>query len=237
MAELAAKHLLNCGAKRILIVNRTYENADKLAQELNGEAAPFDDFDKRLPEADIVICSTGAPHYLIHEDQVRRALDIRRNNPMLMIDISVPRNIDPSISEMDNIFVFDVDDLESIAESNRAEREREALRAEAIIESEVDRFAASMAEGDLNAVIAAFRSQVSAMAFAELERSRKRLGDLDQEQEETLRVMLNAIVNKFTQPVIKQMKDSDDGHSLYLEAWRELYHRDDKDRSNAKRAK
>jgi glutamyl-tRNA reductase len=228
MAELAAKHLLNYGADRLMIVNRTYQNAVALAQQMNGEPVHFEDFEKRLPEAEIVLCSTGAPSYLLHADQVRRALERRRNRPMLMVDISVPRNIDPEIGRLDNAFLFDVDDLESIAEANRAERAREASRAEEIIEAEAERFLRARAEGDLNAVIGAFRQQVSELAFSELERSRKRLGDLSEEQEQALRVMLNAIVNKFTNPVIKQMRESEDGHSPHLSAWRDLYHRDHK---------
>ncbi len=227
MAELAARHLLNYGATHILIANRTYDNAALLAQEMNGEPVSFDDLDERLPEAEIVICSTGAPHYLITPNQIRRALETRRNHPMMLIDISVPRNIDPAIADMDNAFVFDVDDLESIAEANRTEREREALRAEAIIETEVERFESALAEGDLNAVIGTFRGEMSAIAFAEMERSRKKLGDLSEDQEDALRVMVNSIVNKFTQPIIKQLRESEDGHSNYLKAWREMYHRKD----------
>jgi glutamyl-tRNA reductase len=226
MAELAAKHLLNYGANRLLIVNRTFENAVALAREMNGEPASFDDFEKRLPEADILICSTGAANYLVRSDHVRRALERRRNRPMLLVDISVPRNVDPAIGRLDNAFLFDVDDLESIAEANRAEREREALRAEEIIEVEAELFVRALAEGDLNAVIGAFRQHVSEIAFAEFERSRKRLGDLTDDQEQALRVMINAIVNKFTHPMVKQLRESEDGHSPYLSAWRDLYHRD-----------
>jgi glutamyl-tRNA reductase len=226
MAELAAKHLLNYGASRLVIANRTYENAVALARELNGEPVHFEEFEKRLPEAEILICSTGAPNYLIHPDQIRRALERRRHRPMLLVDISVPRNIDPAIGRLDNAFLFDVDDLESIAEANRAERQREAMRAEEIIEAEAEQFVRALAEGDLNAVIGAFRQQVNEMAFAELERSRKRLGDLSEDQEQALRVMINAIVNRFTHPVIKQLRESEEGHSPYLSAWRDLYHRD-----------
>jgi len=229
MAELAAKHLLNYGASRLLIVNRTYENAVALARELKGEPVHFEEFEKRLPEAEILICSTGAPHYLIRLDQIRRALERRRNRPMLLVDISVPRNIDPAIGRLDNAFLFDVDDLESIAEANRAERQREAMRAEEIIEAEAEQFFRALAEGDLNAVIGAFRQQVSELAFTELERSRKRLGDLSEDQEQALRLMINAIINRFTHPVIKQLRDSKDGHSPYLSAWRNLYHRDPHD--------
>lgn len=227
MAELAARHLLNCGANKILIANRTYENAVKLAEEMNGEAVRFEDFERRMAEAEVVICSTGAPGYLILPAHVKHALAVRHNRPMLIVDISVPRNVDPAVNQLDNTFVFDVDDLESIAQANLAERTREAQRAEVIITEETERFAAALAEGDINQVIGAFRQQVNSLAIAEFERSRKRLGDLSEEQEEALRVMLNAIVNKFTQPVIKQLRESENGHSPYLSAWREVYHRDE----------
>jgi glutamyl-tRNA reductase len=226
MAELAAKHLLNHGASRLLIVNRTFENAAALAGEVNGEPVPFEEFEARLPEAEILICSTGAPNYLIRPDQVRRALERRRGRPMLLVDISAPRNIHPGIGRLDNAYLFNVDDLESIAKANRAERQREAMRAEEIIEAEAEQFVRDLAEGDLNTVIGAFRQQVSEMAFTEFERSRKRLGDLSDDHEQALRVMINAIVNKFTHPVIKQLRDSENGHSPYLSAWRDLYHRD-----------
>jgi glutamyl-tRNA reductase len=230
MAELAARRLINYGASRLLIANRTYENAERLANELSGAAVRFEDLTRRLPEADIILCSTGAAQYLIRPDHIRPALNARRNRPMLLIDISVPRNVDPAVSELDNVFAFDIDDLEAVTRTNRQEREREALRAEAIIETEAERFAAALAEGDLNKVIGAFRREVVAMAQAELERSRKRLGPLTAEQEEALRIMLNAVVNKLTHPIIKQLRESEEGHSQYLQPWRELYHRDEEKR-------
>ena len=226
MAELAARHLINYGAGRILIANRTFEHAERLARELKGEAVPLETLGQRLAEADIVICSTGAPDYLIRSDQVRRALEARRNRAMLMVDISVPRNIDPAESELDNVYVFDIDDLEAVTAANLKEREREALRAEAIIETEAARFAESLAEEDVNAVIGTFRREIEAMALAEFTRSRKRLGDLTPEQEEGIRLMLHAVVNKFTHPILKQLREADDGPSAYLQAWRKIYRRD-----------
>ena len=226
MAELAARHLNNYGAERILIANRTFEHAEQFARELNGRAIPLAEFERNLAEADIVLCSTGAPHFLIRPDHVHQALNTRRNRPMLLIDISVPRNIDPAISSFDNVFLFDIDDLENVVASNLQEREREALRAEAIIEAEADRFVASLAEGDLNQVIGAFRREVGLMVQTELDRSRKRLGELTPEQEQAVQVLLNAVVNRLTLPVIKQLRESEDGHSLLLEAWRDFYHRD-----------
>jgi len=230
MSELAARHLRNVGASRVLVANRTLENANRLASEMGGEALPFTDFEKRLHEADIVICSTEASHYLIGSDNVRHALSARRNRPILFIDISVPRNIDPSISGLDNVFLFDIDDLENVVSFNRTEREREALRAEAIVDSEVKRFADSLAEGDVNEIIGAFRREVGLMVELELNRSRKRLGPLTNDQEEAVRALVNSIVSRLTLPVIKQLRDGDEGFSRYIEEWRELYHRSDKGR-------
>lgn len=224
MAELAAKHFITNGARRLLIANRTLENAQSLATEMNGEAMSLDDLERRLPEVDIVLCSTGAPHYLITSQQINQALAARRYRPMFLIDISVPRNIDPAISDIDNAFVFDIDDLEAVAEANRQERQREAQRAEEIVQTEAQRFAASLGEGNLNQVIGVFRREIHQLALDELERSRKRLGELSPEQEEAIKIMLNSLVNKFTHPIIRQLRESEDGHSTYLEAFREYYH-------------
>jgi glutamyl-tRNA reductase len=183
------------------------------------------DFEKRLHDADIVICSTEAPHFLVSNEAVRHALAARRNRPMLFIDISVPRNIDPSISNLDNVFLFDIDDLENVVSFNRTEREREALRAEAIVDSEVKRFAESLGDGGINEVIGAFRREVSVMVEMELDRSRKRLGPLTMDQEEALRTLVNSIVRKLTLPAIKQLRESDDGYSRYIEEWRDLNQR------------
>ena len=228
MAELAAKHLMTNGASKLLIASRTFEHAQRLAAEMNGQAIRFEEMEKDLTRADIVICSTGAPHYLIRPEHARRALDARRGNPIFLIDISVPRNIDPATSNLDNVFVFDIDDLQAVAAENRQQRAHEAARAEEIVETEAQRFIEILGEGDLNAVIGTFRREMGRFAQVELERSRKRLGDLTTEQEDAIRVMINAIVNKFANPVIKELRESEDGHSPYLKAFREFYRHDEK---------
>jgi glutamyl-tRNA reductase len=226
MAELAAKHFITNGAKQLLIANRTFEHAKNLAAEMKGEAVPFDALAQRLTDADVVLCSTGAAQYLVTPQQIEHALEKRRYRPMFLIDISVPRNIDPAISDLDNAFVFDIDDLAAVAAANLKERQREAERAELIVAAEAERFAASLTEGNLNKVIGVFRREMQQLAQEELERTRKRLGELTPEQEEALQVMLNSLVNKFTHPIIKQLRDSEDGHSPYLEAFRAFYHQD-----------
>ncbi|MGH7255703.1 MAG: glutamyl-tRNA reductase, partial [Nitrospirales bacterium] len=137
MAKLAARHLVNQGVRQVLITTRNPHNAVELAKRFNGIPVPFDEFRRKLAEADIVLCSTGAAQYLIHAEDVQRAVRQRRNQPIFLIDISVPRNIDPAVKDIDNAFLFDVDDLESHVEQNQEERLREAGKAERMIEEDV----------------------------------------------------------------------------------------------------
>src|SRR6185436_7758767 len=133
MAELSARHLLKAGVSRLLLANRTVERAEHMAAELGGETVDFGALSEHLAAADIIICSTAADRYLITEQMVREARGKRRNRPSFFIDISVPRNIDPAVGKIPNVFLFDIDDLESVISSNIREREREAERAELIV--------------------------------------------------------------------------------------------------------
>src|ERR671920_619903 len=128
MAELAAQHLSGAGAARVLVTNRTYETAQKLAVKFGGEAVEFGALEQTLAQADIVICSTGAREFIITPEMAERARAARRNRPAFFIDISVPRNVDPAVAKLANLFVFDVDDLQAVVASNLREREREAER-------------------------------------------------------------------------------------------------------------
>jgi glutamyl-tRNA reductase len=206
MAELSAKHLLNAGASRVRIVNRTPEAAQKLANEFNGEAVPFAQLDEALAETDVVICSTASPEFVITEEMTRKAREKRRNRPMCMIDISVPRNIDPNAGKVPNVFVFDIDDLESVITSNIREREREAERAELIVQSEVMQFQQSLRLMDMGPTIGALRQRLQEIARTELERQRKHLGTLTPEQEAALEQLLMSTVNKISHPVLNQMR-------------------------------
>jgi glutamyl-tRNA reductase len=208
MAELSAQHLVNAGVARVLIANRTAESAQRLAQEFNGVAVPFDQLVEFLPDADVVICSTGAPDYVLTPAMMRQAIERRRNRPTCMIDISVPRNIDPEVGSVPNVFVFDIDDLESVISSNIREREREAERAELIVQSEVMQFQQSLRVMDIGPTIGAVRQKLQELARAELARQRKRLGPLTPEQEAAVEALLMATVNKISHPVLNQMRRS-----------------------------
>src|SRR5581483_6959812 len=130
MAELAMRHLKNNGAGRILVANRTNDRAKKLALELGGTAVPFENLYEYLVEADIAIVSTGAPDYVLTAAGVAKTIDARRHRPLFLIDIAVPRNIDPDVSKLDSVFSFDIDDLEAAVEANIRERQQEAIEAE-----------------------------------------------------------------------------------------------------------
>lgn len=221
MAELAARHLKGAGASRLLVTNRTLETASRLAAEFDAEAVPYESLDSRLAEADIVICSTGAPDYVLSPEMARRALDERRNRPIFFIDISVPRNIDPAVGEINNLFLFDVDDLEAVVASNIREREREAERAEAIIETEVMRFEECLRKMEIGPQIGQLRKEFQDMARKELARQRGRLGNLTPEQERAIEQLLLSTVNKISHPVVTQMRRSlEAGEHEFESVWR-----------------
>jgi glutamyl-tRNA reductase len=206
MAELSARHLVNAGVSRVVIANRTEETAQQIAAEFGATTVRLDQVDQVLREADVVICSTGAPDYVLTEKRTRKALKRRRNRPTCFIDISVPRNIDPAISNIPNVFVFDIDDLESVISSNIREREREAERAELIVQSEVMQFQQKLRLMDIGPSIGAMRQNFQDVARAELARQRKRLGPLTKDQETAIESLLISTVNKISHPLLNQMR-------------------------------
>ena len=205
MAELAARHLASAGASAILVANRTYETACRLADEFGGRAVPFARLSEGLAEADVVICSTGAREYVVTPERARASRAARRNAPTFYVDISVPRNVDPACAEINNLFVFDVDDLEAVVASNVREREREAMRAGLIVESEVKAFEEVLRALDLGPRIGAFREELQSIARCEFAKSRNRLG-LSPEQERAVEAMLVAAANKIAHPAIQVMR-------------------------------
>jgi glutamyl-tRNA reductase len=224
MAELSAQHLVKAGVARVMVANRTFATAERLASEFGGEAIELSELAKHLAAADIVICSTGASEYVITAELARDALGARRNRPAFFIDISVPRNIDPAIGEINNLFVFDIDDLESVIASNIREREKEAERAELIVESEVMQFQQALRALDIGPIIGALRQKMQDMARQELERHRHRLGPLTPEQERAIESLLISTVNKISHPVMDRMRRSyDAGSEENIRAWREIF--------------
>ncbi|HEV7798073.1 MAG TPA: glutamyl-tRNA reductase [Pyrinomonadaceae bacterium] len=224
MAELSARHLLGAGVTRVLLANRTEERAERLATELGAETIKFESLSDYLAEADIIICSTAADQYVITEQMAREALSKRRNRPSFFIDISVPRNIDPAVGNIANVFVFDIDDLESVISSNIREREREAERAELIVESEIMQFQQTLRVLDIGPTIGALRNKLQDIAKEELIRQRNRLGALTAEQESAIQALLVSTVNKISHPLLSHMRRSFDASDAdTIQAWRDIF--------------
>jgi glutamyl-tRNA reductase len=224
MAELAARHLVNAGAKKLLFTNRTMDTAQQLAARYGGTAFDFAELATQLHEADIIICSTGAGGYVITPEMARRALEARRNAPAFFIDISVPRNVDPAVGQINNLFVFDIDDLEAVIASNIREREREAERAELIVEAEVMRFHQTLRALDFGPTVGALRRKLDTIAQDEYRRYRRRLGPLTPEQERAVEALLRSTVNKISHPLIQRLRRSyDTGEEENVQAWRDIF--------------
>ncbi len=208
MSELAARHLLAHGAGSIFVSNRTAERAQVLAQKFSGQAIPFEQLYESADKADIVITSTGAPHAIFRPEHGEKFLARRRNRPMFFIDIAVPRDVDPKVNDLDGIFVYDIDDLQSVVASHVDDRKREALRAEAIIDTEVDRFMARLQSLDVVPTIVSLQEHLETIRQAEIDRVRGRLGELTPEQELAIDVMTRGMINKIMHTPITTLKSA-----------------------------
>jgi glutamyl-tRNA reductase len=224
MSELAARHLVSHGVRTVIVTNRTFDRAVELAREFVGTPVPFEDFPRYLRLADVVIGSTAAAEAVLTPTLVHEALRGRTYQPMFLIDLSVPRNFDPAINQIDNVYLYDIDDLGGIAEGNREERGREAERAEAIVEREVDAFWRWLDSLDAVPTIVALRDKIESIRRAELEKTLAALRDLSPREREALEAMTSAIVNKILHAPITQLKRHDPQHeAFYLAAARQLF--------------
>ncbi|GAB6061608.1 glutamyl-tRNA reductase [Deferrisoma palaeochoriense] len=197
MCELAVTHLVENGVREVQVTNRTLARAEELAARFGGRAVPFEEFSYHLPEVDIVISSTGAPHFVLGVEAVRSAMKARKQKPMFLIDIAVPRDIDPRINDLANVYLYDVDDLQSVVEQNKKEREKEAAKAEQIVAEEVESFQAWLKTLEVTPTIRALRERFDAIRKAELEKTLRVFGDgLTAKQRKSLEAMSQAIVNK-----------------------------------------
>ncbi len=206
MSELAAKHLIRSGASAIYVTNRTYERAVQLAAAFRGTAIPFEQLFEYLSKADVVISSTGAPGYVVNKDHVARILSARRNRPVFFVDIAVPRDIDPLVNELDNAFVYDIDDLGQVVEANKKQREREAVWAEEIVQQEVQKTMRRLASRDLVPTIVALENRLNAIREGEVEHYSSRLGNLTPEQRQAVDALTRGIMNKILHGPITELK-------------------------------
>jgi glutamyl-tRNA reductase len=208
MAELAAQHLLGNGVKNIMVANRTFERAEELAKEFKGDAIRFEHFPDALVMVDILICATGAPHYVVNRDMIEKALKARRNNPIFMIDISNPRNIDPDVDKVDNVYLYDIDDLQSKVDVNTEGRAREAQRAEEIVTQEVETYLQWERALDAVPTIVDLKEKVEDIRKRELEKTLSGMNGIGRDQKRAIEAMSQAIVNKLLHAPLVVLKQA-----------------------------
>jgi len=230
MSELAARHLRRSGASHVFVTNRTHERAVEMAQLFQGTPVEYTRFVSMLPEVDIVITSSGAPHYILHKDEMQRVIAARRNRPMFLIDIAVPRNIEPSVNDVDNVYLYDIDDLQEVVNSNLRERMKEAEHAEVLVVEEVDRMMARLKVAEVTPTIVGLQEQLEQIRAAEMEKLRRRFGPLSPELEQAIEAMTHGIMNKVAHGPISELRNQA-GHpegAHVVAAIRKAFHLQDK---------
>ncbi len=217
MAELAAMHLRDAGVREMLVVNRTLERARALAERLNAaRSMGFDHLEDALTESDIVITSTASPTYIITKKQMEGVMKKRKQRPIFLIDIAVPRDVDPEVEQIDNIYLYNIDDLEAVVEENRKKREREAEKAEVIVAEQAEKFMDWLRSQEIVPVIVNLRNRVEEIRKSELQKTLSRL-NLGPKEEKALNAMTSAIVNKILHPVFTYLKqESAKGNARHL---------------------
>jgi len=224
MSELAARQLVDAGVGGVMVTNRTFDRAIELAREFQATPVPFDRFAKYLPMADIVIGSTAAEGYVLTPEIVQAALKERKGRPIFCIDMSVPRNFDPRLNEIDNVYLYDIDDLGKVTEENLGERAKEAERGEQIVLDEVESFWRWLTQLEVVPTIVALREKVERIRRAELERTLNALPNLEARQRAALDSMTAAIVNKILHSPITNLKKHDPRtEAYYVDAVRRLF--------------
>ena len=213
MAELAATHLLQAGIKEILVANRTLSRGQELAAQFKGKAIPFDQLVEYLSRVDIIITSTGSVEPVIRARDIRAVLKARKNRPMFFIDIAVPRDIDPDVNGLDNVYLYDIDDLKEVVEENLATRRDEATKAAAIVAEEVEAFSQWLNSLNVQPTIVELINRAENMAQAELARTLKRLGPLDASARQALEAMLHSLVRKLNHAPIMYLKSDASAHN------------------------
>lgn len=225
MSELAARHLYRSGVTQILVANRTRSRAEQVAELVRGRIIDYGNLYTTLPEVDIVITSSGAPGYILTKDQMRKIIDARKNRPMFLIDIAVPRNIEPAVNDLANVFLYDIDDLQKVVDNNLRGRLDEAAEADKIVMEEVDRLEAYMRGREVVPMIVSLQTQLESVRAGEVERMRSRLGPLTQQQEDALEALTRGIINKIAHGPISELRKNagNPGGVPVLDAIRKIF--------------
>ena len=222
MSELAARHLVEQGVFPVYVTNRTWARAQEMARALAGTAVPFDELPTALAAVDIVVTSTGAPEPVIRREMVQRVVHGRRGRPLFFIDIAVPRDVEGSVDTLDDVYRYDIDDLKQVVDANIRERGRESHRAEALVDREVAKFLAKLADVEVIPTIVSLRERLEAIRTGEVKRTLARLPGATPETREAIEAMSTAIVNKILHAPITKLRESSRAGSP--RSWLELVH-------------
>lgn len=233
MAELAATHLLTAGVRDFTVVNRTMERGLELAQQFKGRAMPFEELHQALLETDIVISSTGSPTAIIRAKDMKEVLRKRRHKPIFFIDIAVPRDIDPDVNSLDNVYLYDIDDLKEVVEENLAGRQQEALKAKDIVDDEVNAFMVWLDSLELTPTIVALLDQGESIARRELKKSIRQLGpNPDPQTVAILERLAHSICHKiYHEPItyLKRRSQEEGSAQRFIHNARRIFNLDDED--------
>lgn len=225
MGKLAARHLVSQGVKEVLLTTRNHHRALHLAERFHGHAVPYEELHSVLPRADIIICATGAPHYVIAKEDIESAVHQRMNRPIFLIDITVPRNIDPGVKDVDNAFLFDIDDLKAHVGHNQEERLREAEKAEKYVQQEVNCILSWVRGLEATPTIVALRKKAEDIKHLELEKVFNRLGEISPKDRMVIEGLASSIVNKLLHGPLVTLKaeaQSQNGFA-FIEAARRFF--------------
>ncbi len=225
MCELAAKHFLNNGVRGVMVTNRTFERAERLAEEFGGRAVKFDDLFDYLHKADIILSSTGAPHCIIGPKDLEEVMRKRKQKPMFFIDIAVPRDIDPKVNDVENAYLYTVDDLQEVVAANLQQRTEEAKKAEVIVDQEIGQFFKWLSSLEVTPTIVALRAKFDEVRRSELEKTIANWKDLPPDAQKRLEALTNAIMNKLLHPPTSLLKKAGQGGrtDLYVDSLRALF--------------
>ena len=227
MSEPAARHLMQQGADSLMVANRTFDRAVRLAEQFLGEAIRFEELHARAHEADILITSTGASETILSVEQAQAILHRRKGRPVFLIDIAVPRDVDPKVNALEGMFLYDIDDLQQVAASNLVDRGKEAAKAEAIIAEETERFRRRIRTIDIAPVLVDVQGTAEELRQAELHRQRQLLQSLTPEQQEAVESLTRGLMNKFMHMPLQAMKSAArDGDAAALETIRGMFEKE-----------
>ena len=225
MSELAAKHLINYGVEKIFITNRTYARAVQMADNFHGTAVDFEKLQEKIHDVDMIISSTGAPGYVIDVSMITASLRRRKNRLLFLIDIAVPRDIDPAVGEIDNVYLYNIDNLQDIVDGNLQIRKKEAEKAEAIIDEEVTNYREWYNTLEVVPTIVSLREKMEGIIRGELAKSGAWMENLTEEERKNIEGLANSIINKILHDPITGLKEEsrENGALPYIAAIRRLF--------------